>query len=50
MSSEEAQKKESRVPYLTGHITDLNGNVISKIALWINKPRKKQENPQEEQK
>lgn len=41
-------RKENR-PYLSGVITDLNGNVISKVVLWIQRPRKKEEkNVQEE--
>lgn len=38
-----AEKKESKnIPYLSGVIYSLDGTPISKVALWIQKPRKKQ--------
>lgn len=36
-----SENRKRNPPYLSGVITDLNGNVISKVVLWINRPRDK---------
>ena len=36
-------RKETNKPYLSGVIYSLDGTPISKVVLWIQRPRKKQE-------